>query len=167
MPACRTCKEDKALGEMYSRPDRPNPSSVCRECARVGRRAANARMMQRNPNWMRDKLRARRADPETNARDLETRRKRYAARPDVRVQAKMGRDRYRESRRLATPAWADLGEIQKIYERATALGHEVDHIGPLRARNVSGLHVHWNLQILPKIANRMKSNRYDGAALAV
>lgn len=60
--------------------------------------------------------------------------------------------------RKATPPWADLEAIRRIYA-ACPPGHEVDHVLPIRGKRVSGLHVETNLQYLPVLANRMKSNR--------
>lgn len=74
---------------------------------------------------------------------------------------------YRDAKARATPWWADLEAIERIYEQCRALTkktrrkHEVDHIVPIRGKNVSGLHVSWNLQILTKKANRSKSNKHD------
>lgn len=65
----------------------------------------------------------------------------------------------------ATPPWVDSAEIAKIYaeaeriSRETGVPHEVDHYFPLVGRSSCGLHVPWNLQIIPKTANRRKSNR--------
>lgn len=74
--------------------------------------------------------------------------------------------RARQARKLnATPAWANLDAIAAIYQLArdvtelTGVEHEVDHIIPLKGRNVCGLHVENNLQVLPKAANRKKGNR--------
>ena len=65
----------------------------------------------------------------------------------------------RKAIRLATPPWADMEKIQAIYIHARVLGMTVDHIIPLRGKNVSGLHVENNLQILPFHENRRKSNK--------
>lgn len=68
----------------------------------------------------------------------------------------------------ATPPW--LSEEQKahmqiFYDAACDLQKElkielhVDHIIPLQGKNVCGLHVPWNLQVLTKYDNLSKGNR--------
>jgi len=59
-----------------------------------------------------------------------------------------------------TVAWADLNEIQKIYDKATASGLTVDHILPMQGEYVSGLHVPENLRLLSKSENSSKKNRF-------
>lgn len=68
-----------------------------------------------------------------------------------------------------TPNWLSdkqKSEIQDFYWLAkdlTAVSGEtyhVDHIVPLQGDNVCGLHVPWNLQILPADINLSKGNRY-------
>ena len=49
-------------------------------------------------------------------------------------------------------------EIKAIYA-ACPPGMEVDHIHPLQGKNLSGLHVPWNLQYLPRLENRIKNNK--------
>ena len=70
-----------------------------------------------------------------------------------------------------TPTWLtkdQLEEIEQFYIDAKELQWlaeeplHVDHIVPLNGRNVSGLHVPWNLQILSRTANIKKSNRFEG-----
>lgn len=66
----------------------------------------------------------------------------------------------------ATPAWADAEEMKKFYESASLLGmltgewYQVDHIVPVQGKTVCGLHCEANFQILPKLENCSKSNRY-------
>lgn len=63
--------------------------------------------------------------------------------------------------RLATPAWADLVAIKAFY-LACPKGMHVDHIIPLRGKNICGLHVLENLQYLDAVENIRKGNRWDG-----
>jgi hypothetical protein len=69
------------------------------------------------------------------------------------------------AKKHATVPWADLAAIERFYveadrlTRATGIKHEVDHIYPIQGRNVCGLHVETNLQILTKTANIRKGNR--------
>jgi hypothetical protein len=58
----------------------------------------------------------------------------------------------------ATPAWADRGAIQAIYE-ACPEGKWVDHVVPLNGDTVCGLHVDYNLQYLTPKENMAKGNK--------
>lgn len=74
--------------------------------------------------------------------------------------------RRRARKRMAMPAWADLNAIRAIYRDAkkrikeTGMAWHVDHIIPLAGKNVCGLHVHWNLQVIPAEDNLKKSNKF-------
>lgn len=67
----------------------------------------------------------------------------------------------------ATPLWANLEAIKRVYAQAVELEKQdgvkrhVDHIVPIKGKHVSGLHVESNLQILPASENLRKSNRHE------
>lgn len=67
----------------------------------------------------------------------------------------------------ATPVWADMQKIEAFYEEArrltdeTGVLHEVDHIYPLQGKTGCGLHVHTNLRVLTRAANRAKGTKID------
>lgn len=60
----------------------------------------------------------------------------------------------------AVPVWADLELIELIYIEAKHRKLEVDHIIPLSSPLVCGLHVHNNMQLLPRLQNILKANRF-------
>lgn len=75
---------------------------------------------------------------------------------------------YRSAKDDRMPSWlssADRLEMDTIYKycaalRDVGLDYHVDHIVPLRGKSVSGLHVPWNLQVIPGCENVRKGNRY-------
>jgi len=60
----------------------------------------------------------------------------------------------------ATPQWANIEKIKKIYGKAKK-GYHVDHIIPLKNKNVCGLHVENNLRIISQKVNLMKNNFFE------
>lgn len=140
--------------------------SVCLECWRAVKRGQAKRDRQdplkREKNC--EKLRKYREG------NLEAARKRELAwRQANPSKVKARKQRYKDSRQQAAPNWLtehQYAEMDKFYEEArrltasTSIVHHVDHIVPLNGKTVCGLHVPWNLQVLPAIENIRKSNKH-------
>jgi hypothetical protein len=66
----------------------------------------------------------------------------------------------------ATPKWANKFFMKEIYHlarlrsEATGFMWHVDHVIPLKGKNVCGLHVETNMQVIPWIENIRKSNKF-------
>jgi len=104
-----------------------------------------------------------------NREICKTRIKSWAERNPDRLRAKDARRRGNQLK--AQPNW--LSEEQKkqiddVYtlardcELVSGEKYHVDHIVPLQGKTVCGLHVPWNLQVLPASLNIKKSNKYNG-----
>jgi 5-methylcytosine-specific restriction endonuclease McrA len=65
--------------------------------------------------------------------------------------------RRRAMKLKATPSWCDKDLIKAIYKNCPE-GFHVDHIIPLKGKNVCGLHIPENLQYLSSEENIKKSN---------
>jgi hypothetical protein len=79
------------------------------------------------------------------------------------------RARRRAAQDSATPAWLtaiDKAMIQEMYDVSearyiqTGIKHHVDHIVPINGKNVAGMHVPWNLQVITAHENLSKGWRF-------
>lgn len=82
----------------------------------------------------------------------------------------------RAAKLLRTPKWLtkdDFWMMEQAYDlarlRSQMFGFEwhVDHIAPLQGEEVSGLHVPWNLRVIPWFENVSKGNRLLEACAAL
>lgn len=144
---CSRCREWKS-------PDRfcPDPGSstgrhgYCKDCQLSWRESNRPLLVALTNAWAK-------ANPERHQEMVRAYRRKNS-------QKFASREAFRRARKImATPSWADLSAIQRIYADAKAKGLSVDHIVPLRSDLVCGLHVANNLQLLTKSANSRKSNR--------
>jgi hypothetical protein len=79
--------------------------------------------------------------------------------------------KYRAARRQACPPWVDDAHMARIHEvyrlrreisERTGVVHEVDHIVPLQGKTVCGLHVWWNLRVIPREENNRRPRIWSG-----
>lgn len=89
---------------------------------------------------------------------------------DVRNRAaKTAREAKRRAAELqATPRWLTEHHFKQILTKYqlsdsltqnTGIRHHVDHIVPLQGKIAKGLHVPWNLQVIPWVDNLKKGNK--------
>ena len=90
----------------------------------------------------------------------------------VRADTKARRRKHRD----ASPSWLTTkqkAEIRSLYQiaitmtKVTGEQYVVDHIWPLRSDDVCGLHVPWNLQVIPRAENLVKSNILPDDSMAL
>jgi hypothetical protein len=156
---CRACVNARRRQKRVT-----DPSGLrARDRARQGpkRNEQSRASRARNLTKRRSYDRVRNAEPVRLA-SIVRRSREYAKRHPGRVNALTAKRRARLAR--ATPSWLDerqLVEIRGLYELAQELGPgwEVDHIVPIRSPLVCGLHVPWNLRVIPTTENRRKGNR--------
>jgi len=150
---CKSCYSKNFFAK-----NKDNPEFVTK------RRASQKAWAERNKEKLREK-RAKYAE-ENREKRIEWRAKnREKLRARVKKWRKENPDAYKRQKMsrlhtliLQTPKWVDLKAIEDIYVNCPP-GMTVDHIIPLKGKDVSGLHVPWNLQYLPGIENSKKSNK--------
>ena len=135
----------------------------CVTCAIERAAVREQKLRQENPEKLREQARVRaarhRTKPGVAERDAaytrEWRKKNAAKAKALRKEGKM-----LLINRI--PPWADEKERAALVEfyKNTPEGHDVDHVIPLRGKNVSGFHHTTNLQYLPSKENRQKSNKF-------
>jgi hypothetical protein len=184
LKTCTKCREDKPLSDFgRSTQSKDGRKYRCKSClaedqqaytaenyesvdaARKQWRDANPEKMARyKRDWVqRNPEQASRSWREnTKNRRLAGKQAAWAARNAGNVRASKAKHKVkrRSLEQAATPPWADPAAIRFIYDKAAALGAQVDHIVPVVHALVCGLHCESNLQLLGGSANASKGNRW-------
>lgn len=176
MKNCTHCNQVKPFEAFYaSSTHKSGYASWCKDCESERNRLKNLNnrdtRLAKAKQW-RDENKDKQAVAiknwrEQNPEKLKAIYKDWAQRNKDKVNAKwMKRE---ASKKKRTPSWLtedDMWMMEQAYDiaakRKQMLGGEwhVDHIVPLQGKTVSGLHVPWNLQVIPAVENQRKSNKF-------
>ena len=158
MKICRVCNEQKPLGEFYPKKGyKLGVSNICKVCSI----SYTSRLRRENGLSLEAKCAA-----ATRTKIWRKNHPDKVSAIDAKKRARGRNQRVKVSRMKRLPKWADMVKIAEIYQMAkrvsrnTGIPHDVDHVVPLCGELVSGLHVHENLQIIPRSDNIVKSNIY-------
>lgn len=152
LKVCTKCKETKQVTDFYRN------QVHCKACAKT----SNKNYRELNKHKIRLRKKAYREANKSSIAQKHAIYKRLNAKKINSLNAE------RAARKLmATPGWLtdlDRVHIELFYSAAVdqkqyGLNCHVDHIIPLQSKEVCGLHVPWNLQILPASENIKKGNR--------
>ena len=154
MKTCLFCQATKPFAEFSLNPKgRGGLHPWCSDCVREYNRAryrageAPSRYVRKSqatllPYTPPDKNKTERADSE----------------PGYRTAEKVWR---KLSKTGAVPSWIDFRDTVPFYALAQKLGFTVDHIVPVQGKDVCGLHVPWNLQLLTRPENSRKGRKFS------
>jgi len=178
MKICVTCQNTKPLSEFYKRKDSPDGyRNDCKDC----RKARSLKNFYADPDAKRAKnmeayWKRKEQNPDLwKPIYLKVREKSLAVRQ--RLWSKQNRGaanalgkKYKLKKRNATPNWLTNEQVEhmqclyKVAAMYTAEGLDiwhVDHIVPIRGKDVCGLHVPWNLRIITASENLRKGNKFS------
>ena len=174
MKTCTKCCENKPFSSFHRQARGfGGVKSICKVCIKEYGQKTKVASNRRSSKWK-----------ASNRDHIATYNKKYRSENSelVRLANKSWRDsnrphktalegKRRANKRNATPAWLTKGQeddikamyaLAKKFEKLCNVEYHVDHIVPLAGKDICGLHVPWNLQLLPASINLAKGNRYNG-----
>jgi len=166
---CTKCKEEKPLTSFYKKKtSRDGLARICKVCWAAERKKRYIKNKDRdqikNKEWKEKNIGK---FKEWHKQNYIEKKAIYNKQSTEWMKNHPEFSRYARSlKRMATPKFADLNKIKEIYKQATELQKttgkkfHVDHIVPIKGKIVCGLHVEWNLQILPARENIVKGNKF-------
>lgn len=162
---CKKCCAEATAAHRKNRPDLVRAAEARRwRRHRKKREASVKRWRANNPEraralWRRGTRRWREKNPDA----VKAYSKMHAAKHPAQYAERAALRRARIAR--ASPSWVSgvhRSEIKRKHERAAELSrrdgqpYHVDHIIPIAGKGVRGLHVPWNLQVIPASENQRK-----------
>jgi hypothetical protein len=154
---CSNCNHTKEFTEFYT--NKGKHHCYCKECTK-----------QKNREWKQaNKDKVAEYDKVWQQSNKDKKSKNYKN-WQVNNRAKVNSyNSYRRALELqATPKWLTASHklhmeckysLAVMFSKHTAEQHHVDHIVPLNGKTVCGLHVPWNLRVIPATENLRKSNK--------
>lgn len=142
MKRCPKCGADKVLSEFHKNKAKSDGLAIhCKACRTVIRKAHY--------------------DSVKNGEEFKRGRAEYAANfLKNNKSAQYAKNRQREIGKVVRSFHAERRAVNEFYNNCP-IGHQVDHIIPLRHSLVCGLHVIANLQYLTPFDNGSKGNKFD------
>lgn len=161
MKICRKCQKIKPIKDFHQdKTKKDGVASYCRECNKRNASSWYALNIDRaKQNMQKNYVDNRRQRIEKACKYAKDNPEKTLARNMRRVARQLQR----------TPKWLtndDFKLIEMQYTLAvymtecTGISWEVDHIIPLQGKTISGLHVPYNLRVIPSSENRSKRNKF-------
>lgn len=170
---CKRCEQEKPISDYRADPRyKDGYGSWCMPCHRERNsswaRENRARLTQKARQWRNVNETAWRETYRSFHNRNKTKRAQQNAEwsKNNRALRRASYTKHKTAKLRAMPVWADEMVIKGIYRRAVALEKatgvrmHVDHIVPLQHPLVCGLHVPWNLQVIPGAINESKRNKW-------
>lgn len=162
MKTCKDCNQEKNLSDFYkAKTSKDGHHSYCKICHNA--RSKNKYYEKHTEN----RARLSKYYEDNHEKEKAARREHYQKNKSTYLF-----NFYKREERLkeATPNWLTnlmLSEIKELYKQRqklselTGVEYHVDHIVPIQGKDVCGLHVPWNLQIITAEENLKKSNKHE------
>lgn len=152
---CSACKVEKPLSEFFK--DMTKKFGVCSSCKQCSMRRTEAWRLDNPEAFKKIQTEARKR----RGKGLGSYHTFWANLSGYDKAAHQSEFNGRRRQRLSGvfPGWADRSAIIDFYRNCPP-GYQVDHIIPLKGKNVSGLHVLENLQYLTEEENLGKGNTF-------